>query len=102
MMAPGMRAKVARSAKPVTRGKYFPNLFIFDSPFFPAQTRVRVSGATGSQYPVCRVMSAKSPALFPANRAVNRLRAEMAARRHSEHQCYVRKSDLGSSRYANR
>jgi hypothetical protein len=39
---------------------------------------------------------------FPANGAVNRLRAELAARRHSEHQRYVRKSDLGSSRYANR
>src|ERR1700683_1540766 len=46
MMGPGMRAKVARTAKPVTRRKYFPNLLIFDSPYlFPAQTGVRVSGA---------------------------------------------------------
>ncbi len=41
-------------------------------------------------------------ALFPANDAVNRLRAEVAAGRHSEHQRYVRKCDLGSSGYANR
>src|ERR1039458_1888851 len=34
MTAPGMRAKVARNAKPVARRKYFPNLLIFDSPFF--------------------------------------------------------------------
>src|ERR1700683_3971613 len=34
MTAPGMRAKVARNAKPVTRRKYFPNLLIFDSLFF--------------------------------------------------------------------
>jgi hypothetical protein len=46
MLAPGMRAKVERSTKPVARRKYFPNLLIFDSPYylFPAQTRVRVSG----------------------------------------------------------
>jgi hypothetical protein len=41
-------------------------------------------------------------ALFPANSAIDRLRAEVAARRHSEHQRYVRKFDLSSSRYANR
>ena len=41
-------------------------------------------------------------ALFPANSAVNRLRAEVAVRRLSEHQRYVRKFDLRSSRYANR
>src|SRR5580700_10078216 len=34
MTAPGMRAKVATSAKPVTKRKYFPNLLIFDSPLF--------------------------------------------------------------------
>src|SRR5208283_3093038 len=45
MTAPGMRAKVASIAKPVTRRKYFPNLFIFDSPCLSAQPRVRVSGA---------------------------------------------------------
>jgi hypothetical protein len=42
-----MGAKGATSAKPVTRRKYFPILFIFDSPYsFSAQTRVGVSGAS--------------------------------------------------------
>jgi len=41
--------------------------------------------------------------LFPdTNGAVDRLRAEVAARRCSEHQRDVRKSSFGSSRYANR
>src|ERR1700677_1152837 len=32
MTAPGMRARVASIANPVTRRRYFPNLLIFDSP----------------------------------------------------------------------
>src|ERR1035441_8005935 len=57
MMAPGMRANVARSAKPVARRKYFPNLLIFDSPFFfrlklgfvnEAWCRFRLSSSEGA------------------------------------------------------
>src|SRR5271167_869701 len=50
MLAPGMRAKVARKAKPAARRKYFRNLLIFDSPFFFRLKIERTCGAISLEH----------------------------------------------------
>src|SRR6202167_134992 len=53
MTAPGMRARVASSAKPVTRRKYFPNLLIFNSPFSRLKLEFVSLGQPGPNFQVC-------------------------------------------------
>lgn len=73
-----------------------------------AMNRPKDSGHTtkdghGRQIRARRSIKSGQARLFPdTNGTVDRLRAEVAARRCSEYQRNVRKSSLGSSRYANR
>ena len=69
----------------------------------PKDNRHTTKDGHGRQIRARRSIKSDQARLFPdTNGTVDRLRAEVAARRCSEYQRNVRKSSLGSSRYANR
>ena len=73
----------------------------------PKDNRHTTKDGHGRQIRARRSIKSDQARLFPdtngeTNGTVDRLRAEVAARRCSEYQRNVRKSSLGFSRYANR
>ena len=69
----------------------------------PKDNRHTTKDGHGRQIRARRSIKSDQARLFPdTNGTVDRLRAEVAARRCSEYQRNVRKSSLASSRYANR